>query len=231
MWRISQRTEILSAEFCGPANEIKLQKLNDHLNQMNAYLTQCVLIIHKRNMWIIHGWVVSRFRNWLKGNLTLRLGVVIIWYDNLKMAKNRLISQLVCHYKNCMLRVPAVCTIPDGFTKCICAWFCDCYCPKPFETVLWIRILMTDVLQYFHSLLHTYKYQRCHCSSVHAFSSYLKYAYQDSAFTIETWSNSLEFNFSDKRISFGAIDLCLATFYSLHVANTHRATCEGKGRD
>ncbi len=50
-------------------------------------------------MWIVHGWVVSRFRSWHKGNLTLQLGVVIIWCDNLKMAKNRLISQLVCHYK------------------------------------------------------------------------------------------------------------------------------------
>ncbi len=54
---------------------------------------------------------------------------------------------------------------------------------------------------------------------------------KDSAFMIETWSNSLELNFSDKRISLGAIDLCLATFFSLHVANTHSATCEGKGRD
>ncbi len=92
--RISHRRVL-----CGPANEIKLQKLNEHLNQMNAYLTQCVLIIHKIQMWIIHGWVVSRFRSWHKGNLTLQLGVVIIWCDNLKMAKNCLISQLVCHYK------------------------------------------------------------------------------------------------------------------------------------
>jgi len=28
-----------------------------------------------------------------------------------------------------------------------------------------------------------------------------------------------------------ATDLSLGTFYSLHVANTHSATCEGKKRD
>lgn len=44
-------------------------------------------------------------------------------------------------------------------------------------------------------------------------------------------SNSLELSFSDKRICMGVIDLCLGTFYSLHVANTNSATCEGKERD
>jgi len=44
-------------------------------------------------------------------------------------------------------------------------------------------------------------------------------------------SNNLKLNFSDKRICLDAIDLSLGTFYSLHVANTHSATCEGKERD
>lgn len=44
-------------------------------------------------------------------------------------------------------------------------------------------------------------------------------------------SNHVKFDFSDKRICLDAIDLSLGTFYSLHVANAHSATCEGKERD